>query len=150
MYSYGVPLRPSTKAWCIYLRPPFTSTGWLYHRNDSKRTRCEVCRHVHCRIRFYCPNITYLFLGIYPGFPNVVSWLANNLAGDYKRATGMAMQMFVYSFSQESLLTLIVELVISAVRSPAIFGEIRQNIISATASRSCLYALDFSQLPLCG
>jgi hypothetical protein len=96
------------------------------------------------------PILTYLCLGIYPGFPNVVSWLANNLAGDYKRATGMAMQMFVYSFSQESLLTVIAELVISVVRSPAIFGEIRQNIISGTASRSCLYALDFSQLRLCG
>jgi len=31
--------------------------------------------------------------GIYPGFPGIVSWLANNLAGDYKRATGMAIQI---------------------------------------------------------
>ena len=32
--------------------------------------------------------------GIYPAFPGVVSWLANNLAGSYKRATGMAIQMY--------------------------------------------------------
>jgi hypothetical protein len=37
------------------------------------------------------PNLP---LGIYPAFPGVVSWLANNLAGSYKRATGMAIQMY--------------------------------------------------------
>ncbi|PGH20341.1 hypothetical protein AJ80_03609 [Polytolypa hystricis UAMH7299] len=31
--------------------------------------------------------------GIYPAFPGNVTWLSNNLAGSYKRATGMAIQI---------------------------------------------------------
>ncbi|KAM0452491.1 hypothetical protein ACHAPV_009525 [Trichoderma viride] len=30
---------------------------------------------------------------IYPAFPGVISWLANNLSGSYKRSAGMAMQI---------------------------------------------------------
>ncbi|RFU73199.1 hypothetical protein TARUN_9055 [Trichoderma arundinaceum] len=30
---------------------------------------------------------------IYPAFPGVISWLANNLAGSYKRSAGMAIQI---------------------------------------------------------
>ncbi|KAH8677255.1 major facilitator superfamily domain-containing protein [Ilyonectria robusta] len=30
---------------------------------------------------------------IYPAFPGVITWLANNLAGSYKRGTGMALQI---------------------------------------------------------
>lgn len=36
-----------------------------------------------------------MVLGIYPAFPGNVSWLANNLAGGYKRATGMAIHIGV-------------------------------------------------------
>lgn len=32
-------------------------------------------------------------IGIYPAFPGNVTWLSNNLAGSYKRATGMAIQI---------------------------------------------------------
>ncbi|KAK7413573.1 hypothetical protein QQX98_007582 [Neonectria punicea] len=32
---------------------------------------------------------------IYPAFPGVITWLANNLAGSYKRGTGMALQIGV-------------------------------------------------------
>lgn len=32
---------------------------------------------------------------IYPAFPGVISWLANNLAGSYKRSVGMALQIGV-------------------------------------------------------
>ncbi|KAJ3521096.1 hypothetical protein NM208_g13450 [Fusarium decemcellulare] len=32
---------------------------------------------------------------IYPAFPGVISWLANNLAGSYKRSVGMAIQIGV-------------------------------------------------------
>lgn len=32
-------------------------------------------------------------VGIYPAFPGNVTWLSNNLAGSYKRATGMAIQI---------------------------------------------------------
>ncbi|KAL9487891.1 hypothetical protein ACSS6W_000168 [Trichoderma asperelloides] len=32
---------------------------------------------------------------IYPAFPGVISWLANNLAGSYKRSAGMAIQIGV-------------------------------------------------------
>ena len=31
--------------------------------------------------------------GIYPAFPGIIAWLSNNLAGSYKRAAGMAMQI---------------------------------------------------------
>jgi MFS family permease len=31
--------------------------------------------------------------GIYPAFPGNVTWLSNNLAGSYKRATGMAIHI---------------------------------------------------------
>ncbi|KAL1956248.1 hypothetical protein VTO42DRAFT_7508 [Malbranchea cinnamomea] len=34
-------------------------------------------------------------VGIYPAFPGNVTWLSNNLAGSYKRATGMAIQIGV-------------------------------------------------------
>lgn len=30
---------------------------------------------------------------IYPAFPGIISWLANNLAGSYKRSAGMAIQI---------------------------------------------------------
>lgn len=32
-------------------------------------------------------------LGLYPGFPGVISWLSNNLSGSYKRAIGMAIHI---------------------------------------------------------
>lgn len=32
---------------------------------------------------------------IYPAFPGVISWLANNLSGSYKRSAGMAIQIGV-------------------------------------------------------
>lgn len=32
---------------------------------------------------------------IYPAFPGVITWLANNLAGSYKRSVGMAIQIGV-------------------------------------------------------
>lgn len=32
---------------------------------------------------------------IYPAFPCVVTWLSNNLAGPWKRAAGMALQIGV-------------------------------------------------------
>lgn len=31
--------------------------------------------------------------GIYPAFPGNVTWISNNLAGSYKRAAGMALQI---------------------------------------------------------
>jgi hypothetical protein len=31
-----------------------------------------------------------ILLGIYPAFPGNVTWISVNLAGDYKRAAGMA------------------------------------------------------------
>lgn len=31
--------------------------------------------------------------GIYPAFPNNITWISNNLAGSYKRAAGMAFQI---------------------------------------------------------
>ena len=31
--------------------------------------------------------------GLFPAFPGVISWLANNLAGPYKRAIGMSLQI---------------------------------------------------------
>ena len=31
--------------------------------------------------------------GFYPAFPGVIAWLANNLAGSYKRAVGMGLQI---------------------------------------------------------
>lgn len=31
--------------------------------------------------------------GFFPAFPGVISWLANNLAGPYKRAIGMSLQI---------------------------------------------------------
>lgn len=41
--------------------------------------------------------------GFYPAFPGIIAWLANNLAGSYKRAVGMGLQIcefisFVASF----------------------------------------------------
>jgi hypothetical protein len=33
--------------------------------------------------------------GIYPAFPGNVTWIANNLAGGYKRAAGMAIHIGV-------------------------------------------------------
>ncbi len=46
------------------------------------------------------PRVVYggVFLAtcaIYPAFPGVISWLANNLAGSYKRSAGMAIQIGV-------------------------------------------------------
>lgn len=39
-------------------------------------------------------NLTHLlFSGIYPAFPGNVTWIAVNLAGDYKRAAGMALHI---------------------------------------------------------
>lgn len=32
---------------------------------------------------------------IYPAFPGVITWLANNLSGSYKRSVGMAIQIGV-------------------------------------------------------
>lgn len=40
-----------------------------------------------------------LALGIYPGFPLIVIWFSNNLAGSYKRAVGMAFQIGIGNFS---------------------------------------------------
>ncbi|KAL0565352.1 hypothetical protein V5O48_016671 [Marasmius crinis-equi] len=37
--------------------------------------------------------------GAYSGLPGVVSWLGNNLAGQYKRAVGMAVQIGIGNFS---------------------------------------------------
>ncbi|KAK2882462.1 hypothetical protein FQN49_000323 [Arthroderma sp. PD_2] len=37
--------------------------------------------------------------GIYPAFPGAVTWLANNLAGSYKRSAGMAFQIGVGNMS---------------------------------------------------
>ncbi|KAI5456051.1 major facilitator superfamily domain-containing protein [Mariannaea sp. PMI_226] len=34
--------------------------------------------------------------GFFPAFPGVISWLANNLAGPYKRAIGMSLQICEY------------------------------------------------------
>jgi MFS family permease len=31
--------------------------------------------------------------GFFPGFPGVISWLSNNLAGPYKRAIAMSLQI---------------------------------------------------------
>ncbi len=36
--------------------------------------------------------------GMYPAFPTIVSWMANNLAGDYKRAVGMALHIGLGNF----------------------------------------------------
>lgn len=33
--------------------------------------------------------------GMYPASPGVITWLANNLGGSYKRSTGMALQIAV-------------------------------------------------------
>ncbi|ROT38290.1 MFS general substrate transporter [Sodiomyces alkalinus F11] len=46
------------------------------------------------------PRVVYggVFLSacaIYPAFPGVITWLANNLAGSYKRSVGMAIQIGV-------------------------------------------------------
>jgi nitrate/nitrite transporter NarK len=39
-------------------------------------------------------EVVYLqIVGIYPAFPGNITWLSNNLAGHYKRATGMAIQI---------------------------------------------------------
>jgi MFS family permease len=48
----------------------------------------------------HLPGIVYagVFIatvGIYPGFPGNITWLSNNLAGSYKRAAGMALQICV-------------------------------------------------------
>ena len=32
---------------------------------------------------------------IYPAFPGIIAWLANNLGGSYKRSAGMALQIGV-------------------------------------------------------
>ncbi|KKZ61720.1 hypothetical protein EMCG_03749 [[Emmonsia] crescens] len=37
--------------------------------------------------------------GIYPALPGIVTWLSNNLAGDYKRASGMAIQIGIGNFA---------------------------------------------------
>jgi hypothetical protein len=37
----------------------------------------------------YVPQLTQI-QGIYPAFPGNVTWLSVNMAGDYKRAAGMA------------------------------------------------------------
>lgn len=37
-------------------------------------------------------------VGIYQSFPTCITWLANNLSGDYKRAIGMAMQIGLGNF----------------------------------------------------
>ncbi|OAX83846.1 hypothetical protein ACJ72_01776 [Emergomyces africanus] len=37
--------------------------------------------------------------GIYPALPGTVTWLSNNLAGDYKRASGMAIQIGIGNFA---------------------------------------------------
>jgi MFS family permease len=43
---------------------------------------------------------TYLCVaGSYAAFPGVVSWLGNNLSGQYKRAVGMALQIGIGNFS---------------------------------------------------
>ena len=34
--------------------------------------------------------------GFFPAFPGVISWLANNLAGPYKRAIAMSLQICEY------------------------------------------------------
>ncbi|KAL2843345.1 major facilitator superfamily domain-containing protein [Aspergillus pseudoustus] len=50
------------------------------------------------------PGVVYagIFLavsGIYPALPGIVTWLSNNLAGEYKRATGMALQIGIGNFA---------------------------------------------------
>ncbi|CAG9990765.1 unnamed protein product [Clonostachys byssicola] len=50
------------------------------------------------------PGVVYfgIFLvvcGIYPALPGNVTWLSNNLAGDYKRAAGMALHIGVGNFA---------------------------------------------------
>lgn len=42
------------------------------------------------RIPTYRCAVAHSNLGIYPAFPGNVTWLSVNMAGDYKRAAGMA------------------------------------------------------------
>jgi len=41
----------------------------------------------------------FVVAGSYAGFPGVVAWLGNNLAGQYKRGIGMAMHIGIGNFS---------------------------------------------------
>lgn len=57
------------------------------------------------------PRVVYggVFLAtcaIYPAFPGVITWLANNLAGSYKRSVGMAIQIGVGNLGGVSNLAL--------------------------------------------
>ncbi|KLJ05763.1 hypothetical protein EMPG_10803 [Blastomyces silverae] len=50
------------------------------------------------------PGVVYfgtfvLVSGIYPALPGTVTWLSNNLAGDHKRASGMALQIGIGNFA---------------------------------------------------
>lgn len=77
----------------LHMRSPFILAGL---------TMCLIGFSIN--ISNVAPGVKYFgtFLcvtGSYSAFPGVVSWLGNNLAGQYKRGVGMALQIGIGNFS---------------------------------------------------
>ncbi|KAG5297267.1 high-affinity nicotinic acid transporter [Histoplasma ohiense] len=87
-------------------------SAWLSDRQGQRSPLLFF--HVLCIVVGYAiiisgsarvvPGVVYfgtfvVVSGIYPALPAIVTWLSNNMAGDYKRAAGMAIQIGVGNFA---------------------------------------------------
>ncbi|ODQ77350.1 hypothetical protein BABINDRAFT_163606 [Babjeviella inositovora NRRL Y-12698] len=87
-----------TQAWFsdrVGLRSPFILVNLLF-----LVVGYSMCVGTDPKVK---PGVIYggsylIALGVYPAFPGVISWNANNLAGSYKRAVGMAFHIGIGNF----------------------------------------------------
>ncbi|KAH9835022.1 MFS general substrate transporter [Rhodofomes roseus] len=77
----------------IRLRSPFLLAGLLISLVGFVINISDAPTGVKYFGTFFCVS------GSYAAFPGVVAWLGNNLAGQYKRAIGMALQIGIGNFN---------------------------------------------------
>ncbi|KAL2203666.1 MFS nicotinic acid transporter Tna1 [Sarocladium strictum] len=98
----------------IYITAAAVAVVSAYFSDKTKRRSPFLMLHLCCVIVGFVivisaagrgvPGVVYfgIFLavsGIYPAIPSNVTWLSNNLAGDYKRAAGMALHIGIGNFA---------------------------------------------------
>ncbi|KAM5343976.1 hypothetical protein ACJ41O_012513 [Fusarium nematophilum] len=98
----------------IYITAALIAIGSAWFSDRSKKRSPLLIFHLCCIIVGFTvviastgrgvPGVVYfgIFLavsGIYPAIPGNVTWLSNNLAGDYKRAAGMAVHIGLGNFA---------------------------------------------------
>ncbi|CAH0025582.1 unnamed protein product, partial [Clonostachys rhizophaga] len=98
----------------IYVTAAVIAVASAYFSDKMKKRSPFLMFHLSCIILGFItvisatgrgvPGVVYFGIfvavsGIYPAIPSNVTWLSNNLAGDYKRAAGMALHIGVGNFA---------------------------------------------------